>query len=80
MTEAARQTYGHFRAIPGAGHRLVLRRPGTHDGRVTTTPLLPQPGHAGSRREHVSMSGYLYSDLQRFWPSRRGHAFDEFCR
>jgi hypothetical protein len=20
------------------------------------------------------------ADLERFWPSRRGHAFDEFCR
>ncbi|MFC5949259.1 hypothetical protein ACFQH9_13365 [Pseudonocardia lutea] len=20
------------------------------------------------------------SDLELFWPSRRGHAFDEFCR
>lgn len=22
----------------------------------------------------------LATDLERFWPSRRGHAFDEFCR
>lgn len=22
----------------------------------------------------------LLTDLKRFWPSRRGHAFDEFCR
>lgn len=22
----------------------------------------------------------LLTDLERFWPSRRGHAFDEFCR
>ena len=22
----------------------------------------------------------LVIDLERFWPSRRGHAFDEFCR
>jgi hypothetical protein len=27
-----------------------------------------------------SMSGSLITDLERFWPSRRGHAFDEFCR
>jgi hypothetical protein len=22
----------------------------------------------------------VITDLERFWPSRRGHAFDEFCR
>jgi len=22
----------------------------------------------------------VLTDLERFWPSRRGHAFDEFCR
>ena len=22
----------------------------------------------------------IMTDLERFWPSRRGHAFDEFCR
>jgi len=26
------------------------------------------------------MSNVLVTDLERFWPSRRGHAFDEFCR
>jgi hypothetical protein len=42
-------------------------------------PLLPQPGHAGFRRaDAASMSGV--TDLERFWPSRRGHAFDELCR
>jgi hypothetical protein len=28
----------------------------------------------------TSMTGNLRPDLERFWPSRRGHAFDEFCR
>ena len=28
----------------------------------------------------TSMTGNLWPDLERFWPSRRGHAFDEFCR
>jgi hypothetical protein len=28
----------------------------------------------------VSMTGNLLPDLERFWPSRRCHAFDEFCR
>jgi hypothetical protein len=36
---------------------------------------------AGRRRAaDVSMIAYLVSDLERFWPSRRGHAYDEFCR
>jgi hypothetical protein len=28
----------------------------------------------------VSMTAILLPDLERFWPSRRCHAFDEFCR
>jgi hypothetical protein len=28
----------------------------------------------------ASMTCRLTPDLERFWPSRRGHAFDEFCR
>jgi hypothetical protein len=28
----------------------------------------------------ASMTSWLTTDLERFWPSRRGHAFDEFCR
>jgi len=56
---------------------VVLDRSGTHDGVVISTPLHPQPGRAGARRTASSMSGL---DLERFWPSRRGHAFDEFCR
>jgi len=46
-----------------------------------STPLLPQLGGAVFRRAlESSMSGSLFTDLERFWPSRRGHAFDEFCR
>jgi len=26
------------------------------------------------------MTANLLPDLERFWPSRRCHAFDEFCR
>jgi len=26
------------------------------------------------------LAGSLVVDLERFWPSRRGHAFDELCR
>ena len=45
-------------------------------GPVSSTAQQP----AGVRRADVSMTAYLSSDLERFWPSRRGHAFDEFCR
>jgi hypothetical protein len=34
----------------------------------------PRPG------ADASMTGHLFTGLERFWPSRRGHAFDEFCR
>jgi hypothetical protein len=39
-------------------------------------------GAALSRRpvSGAQRSMSLHSDLERFWPSRRGHAFDEFCR
>src|SRR4051812_42195728 len=54
---------------------LSLSPAPTHDGEVTSTLLCPW-GHAATRR--AAMSGV--TDLERFWPSRRGHAFDEFCR
>jgi hypothetical protein len=36
--------------------------------------------YAGIRRSAAFDSSALMPDLERFWPSRRGHAFDEFCR
>jgi hypothetical protein len=70
------QKSGHFSAIPQRGHPVVLAISGTHDGVVSPSALLP----AGSRRSESSMRAFLHSDLERFWPSRRCHAFDEFCR
>lgn len=32
------------------------------------------------RRRGAGAPASLVTDLERFWPSRRGHAFDEFCR
>jgi hypothetical protein len=29
---------------------------------------------------HGASTRNAAADLERFWPSRRGHAFDEFCR
>jgi hypothetical protein len=34
----------------------------------------PRPG------ADASMSEHLFTGLELFWPSRRGHAFDELCR
>ena len=44
---------------------------------MSATAYLP-PGLC--RGLEASMRMYLTTDLERFWPSRRGHAFDEFCR
>jgi hypothetical protein len=48
-----------------------------HDGVVRPTLrsvlLTLSGGHDASTRNAAA-------DLKRFWPSRRGHAFDEFCR
>jgi hypothetical protein len=52
----------------------------THDGAVTSTQVCPQGPTVSRRADLASMSGFLVTDLERFWPSRRGHAFDEFCR
>ncbi|WP_433288471.1 hypothetical protein ACQPZQ_36140 [Pseudonocardia sp. CA-142604] len=47
---------------------------------MRSTQECPQ-GRAASRRARLAaMSNLLFTDLERFWPSRRGHAFDEFCR
>jgi hypothetical protein len=71
------ETSGHFPAFSQVGQPVVVARSGTHDGDVPSTVQLP----AGVRRAaDVSMLAYLNSDLERFWPSRRGHAYDEFCR
>jgi hypothetical protein len=44
--------------------------PTTHDGVVTTTAPPQEP----------CRSVFGVRDLEEFWPSRRGHAYDEFCR
>ena len=49
-----------------------------HDGVVRTTlpaaVLTPSGGRDGASTRNAA------ANLKRFWPSRRGHAFDEFCR
>ena len=54
-----RQKSGHFSAIPQRGHLVVLVIPGTHDGVVSPSAMLP----AGSRRSESSMRAFLCSDL-----------------
>jgi hypothetical protein len=66
------QKYGHFSAIPHRGRRVVLDPTVPHDGVVTSTEQLT--------RDHARDARVLVTDLERFWPSRRGLAFDELCR
>jgi hypothetical protein len=42
--------------------------------RQTSPFAVPSHGCAGASTRNAA------ADLERFWPSRRGHAFDEFCR
>jgi hypothetical protein len=56
--------------FPQLGQGVVLLGRATHDGVVPPT----------ARRPVASMTANPATDLERFWPSRRGHAIDEFCR
>jgi hypothetical protein len=49
----------------------------THDGGVSSTA---QPAPSTRTAGVESMTAVLLPDLEEFWPSRRGHAFDELCR
>jgi hypothetical protein len=55
---------------------LSFRVGGQHDGvvRPTLPSMLPTLRGGGASTRNAA------ADLERFWPSRRGHAFDEFCR
>jgi hypothetical protein len=66
-----------YAAISQRGHPLVVDQTTTHDGEVSSTAqAAPLTRSAGE----MSMTANLLPDLERFWPSRRCHAFDEFCR
>jgi hypothetical protein len=43
-------------------------------------PTSASSGAALPARLDASVTEHLFTGLERFWPSRRGHAFDEFCR
>jgi hypothetical protein len=36
--------------------------------------------HPNPQRDGVIAAGAARFDLEEFWPSRRSHAYDEFCR
>lgn len=57
-----------------AGTGLSGRR-----GPPTMDPVMPTEPSA-ERAGMPEAPSVLLTDLERFWPSRRGHAFDEFCR
>jgi hypothetical protein len=50
----------------------------THDGVVTTTALPPEPERSACG-PRAATTGRC-PGLEEFWPSRRGYAYDEFCR
>jgi hypothetical protein len=68
---------GLFRGVPRFGRPVVPRRSTTHDEVVSTIATAPEPGGSIPR---AALTGNLRPDLEWFWPSRRGHAYDEFCR
>jgi hypothetical protein len=56
------------------GRRLSRTASTAHDGRVTSAA---QQG-LGARRAAAG-DALPSTDLEWFWPSRRGHAYDEWC-
>jgi hypothetical protein len=68
-------------AVPTCGRRLVDTPLAFHHGSVTTTATpadrVLSPGRS---QADPAVSWHLVAHLERFWPSRRLDAFDEFCR
>lgn len=58
---------------PERGSTIASRRETAHDGGMHPTPL--RDGALA-----VRASRGMRFDLEQFWPSRRSHAYDEFCR
>lgn len=71
------QSSGHSLHVPQRGRAVVPDAPASHDGGVIRTATAQEPPRSGPP---AAMTGNLRPDLERFWPSRRGHAYDEFCR
>jgi len=64
-------------AVSQGGQQVVVADSAAHDERVSSIVLPVQSTRAAG---DVSMTASLLPDLEEFWPSRRCHAFDEFCR
>ena len=62
---------GHLADVPVGGRAVVRPGGAAQDGPVPSTASAP---------ERVASSGTVRPDLEEFWPSRRGHAYDELCR
>lgn len=58
---------------PERGSTVASRLGTAHDGGMHPTPL--RDGALA-----VRASRGMRFDLEQFWPSRRSHAYDEFCR
>ena len=58
---------------PERGSTVASGRDIAHDGGMHPTPL--RDGTLA-----VRASRGMRFDLEQFWPSRRSHAYDEFCR
>ena len=65
--------YGHLTSFPLIGHSVADVAACLDDDSVTGPATAPSGRYA-------STQALVATDLERFWPSRRGHAFDELCR
>jgi len=70
ITTAAPVRSGHSSGRPARGTSIDSGLLTAHDGVMHPTPL----------RHGVIAVGAARFDLEEFWPSRRSHAYDEFCR
>lgn len=70
-----------FGDVPQPGRRLVLSGSAAHDGAMATIGEHADRARVPERSAaDPAVSRYLVTHLERFWPSRRMDAFDEFCR
>jgi hypothetical protein len=68
-----------WQPIPRGGRCLVSNRSATHDWPMTPSQR-PQPAGPAAVRRVRPLTALLVTNLEGFWSSRRGHAFDELCR
>ena len=71
MSTASTGMSGHR---PQRGSTVAFVLGAAHDGGMHPTPRSDGVIAVGAARGSVRI------DLEEFWPSRRSHAYDEFCR